>query len=42
MKKQLIEPGKWLIWYSGPHGSAEEAGDYGSVLLIATGYGIAA
>lgn len=32
----------WVIWYSGPHGSPEPVGDYGSVLMIATGFGIAA
>ncbi len=31
----------WVVWYSGPHGSPEPVGDYGSVLMIATGFGIA-
>lgn len=30
-----------LVWFSGPHGSGTGAGDFGSVLLIATGLGIA-
>ena len=31
----------WMVWYSGPHGSPESIGNYGSVLMIATGFGIA-
>lgn len=31
-----------IIWFSGPHGSGIDIGDFGSVLLIATDYGIAA
>ncbi|KAL9041551.1 MAG: hypothetical protein Q9214_004070 [Letrouitia sp. 1 TL-2023] len=31
-----------ILWYSGPHGPGTEVGDFGTVLLIATGFGIAA
>lgn len=31
-----------LAMFSGPHGSTESFGDYGSVLLVASGFGVAA
>lgn len=31
-----------LAWFSGPHGSGALVGEYGSVLMLATGVGIAA
>ena len=32
----------WMIWYSGPYGNPESIDDYGSVLMIATDFGVAA
>ena len=31
-----------LAWFSGPHGSGAPVSEYGSVLMLATGIGIAA
>ena len=39
---QLLTTSSHLTWLSGPHGSGAPVGEYGSVLMIATGIGIAA
>lgn len=31
-----------IVWFSGPHGLRTDISEFGSVLLIATGFGIAA
>lgn len=31
-----------IVWFSGPHGSSTNVGEFGSVLLVATDFGIAA
>ncbi len=40
--KCLPMENSYLAWISGPHGSGAPVGEYGSVLMIATGIGIAA
>ena len=40
--RELPEGCFHLAWISGPHGSGAPVGEYGSVLMIATGIGIAA
>lgn len=40
--RELSRESFHLAWISGPHGSSAPVGEYGSVLMIATGIGIAA